>query len=625
MKIILLIFLIPFSLCYSQANDLYITKNFQLAYQNQTRALDGTPGNAYWQNRADYSVQVSLDPSTRVISGTEIIHYKNNSPDILEFIIIHLFPNVYKKGTARDFKVAYDDETDGVLIQSIRINEKEIDVSENSPAISYLHNDIKVHLPSPLSPGDECTVAIAWQYIVNRHSHMRTGQVDPSSFFIAYFFPRIAVYDDIDGWNDFFYSGRAEFYNDFGDFDVSITVPRNYIIWATGILQNPEEVLTKKYADRLHKAMNSDQVLSIIDVSDDPNKITQNKHQNTWKFQAQNVNDFAFATSDHYLWDGSGLVVDKDSEKSVFISAAYNRDSQDFYQVAQIAREAINFMSTDFPGVPFPYPELTVFNGLDEMEYPMMVNDLSFDDMSYVRKVTSHEIFHTYFPFYMGINESKYAWMDEGFASYGDYLISKALDKTGYYSIYYLDRYKQNQILDTDLPIMSNSKFLKKYAYHYNAYAKPAVFLIILRDLLGDDLFKSVIKIFMKRWQGKHPTPYDFFYTLNDETGQNLTWLFQPWFFEFGFADIGLKKVQKTEKEYQVIIEKFGNFPVPVAIQLTYTDGSTKIVKKPVSIWKDGKTEAEINVATNESVLKVELIPGILPDADASNNLIVVN
>ncbi len=587
--------------------------------------MNGTPGEAYWQNRADYQIHVSLDPSRGIVSGTETIRYTNNSPDTLSYLIIHLFPNVYKKGTPRDFEVAYGDESDGLILKEITIDGQDIDVSKNSISIEYLHNDFKLILPQPLKSDEALTVYISWEYTVNETSHMRTGQVDPSSFFIAYFFPRIAVYDDIDGWNDFFYSGRAEFYNDFGDFDVSISLPPNYIVWATGELQNPHHVLTNKYVDKMQRAMDSDHIVSIVNESDDQKNITLQNQQNTWQFKAHKVSDFAFATSDHYLWDGTSLKVDETSGRRVFIISAYNKNSEDFYSVAQIAREAINFMSTDFPGVPFPYPEMTVFNGLDEMEYPMMVNDLSFDDMSYVRKLTSHEIFHTYFPFYLGINESKYAWMDEGFASYGDYLISNALDTSGYSSIYYLDRYKRNQVYDTDMPIISNSKFLKKYTYHYNAYAKPAVFLIILRDFLGDNNFKEAIREFMFRWEGKHPTPYDFFYTLNDVTNQNLNWLFQPWFFDFGYADVGLKKVETAEKYYKVIIQKKGHYPVPVTIEVTYTDGSIELLKKPVSIWKNGNSEYEAKVESDKSINKVELVPGILPDADASNNLIVMD
>jgi hypothetical protein len=625
LKYMLLILLALGSQSISQAADLTMTRNFIQAYQNGTRALNGSPGPAYWQNRADYRIQVSLDPITREINGIGDIKYFNNSPDTLKYLLIHLFPNIYKKGSARDFIVQYDDETDGVSIDNIDVAGINIDISENSASINYIHNDFELNLPSPLPPKQELNLSISWRYTVNKHSHMRTGQVDSSSYFIAYFYPRIAVYDDIDGWNNFYYSGRAEFYNDFGNFDVFVTVPQNYLVWATGTLQNSTEIINEKYIKRIKEAKNSDAVISIIGEKEFVDTFTVRNQKNTWHFRAENVTDFAFASSDHYLWDATSLEVDTKSKRRILISSVYNRNSKDFYQVAQLAREAIEFMSTDFPGVPFPYPELTVFNGLDEMEYPMMVNDLSFDDMSYVRKLTSHEIFHTYFPFYMGINESKYAWMDEGFASYGDYLISKALDKTGYASIYYLDRYKQNQFYDTDVPIMANSKYLKRYAYHYNAYAKPAIFLHILRDLLGAEKFKSSIHMYMQNWNGKHPTPFDFFFTLNTASGQNLNWLIKPWFFNFGYADLALTKIRKTEQGYEIYLLKKGPFPVPATIEIAYKDGSHGLIEKNVSIWKHDATEQIIQLTTHKVVKTVKLIPGIIPDADDSNNMLFVN
>jgi len=622
MKYSLLFVLFAVHICTAQDSGLYMTPNFKASYARQTRSRDGNPGPVYWQNRADYRIEVSLDPASGLLSGQEDIVYVNNSPDTLRYLLIHLFANVYKKGTPRDFIVRYEDESEGVSIDGIKINNLTIGTDSTSKSIDYIHNDFKLHLPAPLDPQGKLNLQIAWHYSVNKGSHMRTGKVDSTSYFIAYFFPRIAVYDDIDGWNDFFYSGRAEFYNDFGNFQVTVKVPENFVVWATGILQNPEAVFLPEYQQRLQKARQSDQIIPIIDESDDPHQITRQHAINNWKFEAADVSDFAFAISDHYLWQGSGPVVDPAGNRRVFISAAFNRHAGDFYEVARLAREAIHFMSTDFPGIPYPYPSMTVFNGLDEMEYPMMVNDMSFKDSSYVRKLTSHEIFHSYFPFYMGINESKYAWMDEGFASYGDYLISRALDKSGYCSIYYLDRYKENQIYDVDVPIMVNSKLLKKYAYHYNAYAKPAVFLIILRDLLGDTVFKHVIRIYMDRWQGKHPSPYDFFNTVNQITGKNLNWLFKAWFFEFGYGDLALRDVQRGPDGYVITIEKVGPFPLPLRLKIAYMDGNVQFLNKNVSIWEEGNKVYTLTVETNEIIKRIELVPDELPDADIRNNSI---
>jgi hypothetical protein len=288
-----------------QNPGLYIPRNVQKAFNNKTRSLDGRPGINYWQNRADYNINIAFNPGTRLVEGKEKINYFNNSPDTLNEIIVHLFPNFFKKGNPRDFAINSEDEGNGVVIEKISYNGKGVDTGAISKFIEYRGTDLKLKLTSPILPKRNAEFSFDWNYILNKESDVRTGTIDSSTFFIAYFFPHIAVYDDIDGWNDFQYTGGVEFYNDFADFDVSITVPKDYIVRATGELQNPEEVLTDKYVKRYRSALTSDTIIRIIDSNDIVLKnITSSKAKNTWKFKADNVTDFAFAMSDHYLWDG---------------------------------------------------------------------------------------------------------------------------------------------------------------------------------------------------------------------------------------------------------------------------------------------------------------------------------
>jgi hypothetical protein len=621
MKISIIFFVFIFiSLLNAQETELYIPVNIQKALTNQTRSVNGFPGQKFWQNRADYSINVEINPYSGFVTGEEQIIYYNNSPDTLKELYIHLFMNIYKKGNPREYVVDPKDENEGVTIKSLTVNGKTV----NESAIEYIHNDFILLLDKPLVSGQKINLNIAWFYSINKKSHFRTGQVDSTSWFVAYFFPRIAVYDDIGGWNNFKYSGSAEFYNDFGDFDVSITVPRNYVVWATGMLQNPNRVLNKKYAGRLSKALTSNKIIHIIDSTDIKNKqITQSTEKNTWQFNAEYVNDFAFAISDHYLWDASSLVVDKESGRRVLIDAAYNKDSKDFYKVAHIARQSIDYMSNEIPGVPFPYPNETVFNGLDEMEYPMMVNNLSTTDSVYLVKLTSHEIFHTYFPFFMGTNESKYAWMDEGFASFGDYLIVSELISEDVADYYYLESYRANAGMEVDVPIITNSNHITRPMYHYNAYAKPAAFLYLLKDLLGKDVFTKALQEYMRRWNGKHPIPYDFFNTLNDVSGQNLNWLFKPWFFEFGYVDLALKDVKNISGKNEVVIEKIGYYPAPVHLEIYYEDGSSEMIKEDASVWQHGNHIITILLPEKDRIEKIELKNRLVPDANVSNNLYV--
>jgi hypothetical protein len=607
-----------------QNPGLYIPRNVQKAFDNRTRSLDGKPGINYWQNGAKYNIDVEFDPMTRLVEGKEKIKYFNNSPDTLNEIIVHLFPNFFKKGNPRDFAINSEDEGNGVVIEKISYNGKGVDTGASSKFIEYRGTSLRLKLTSPILPKRNAEFSFDWNYILNKESDVRTGTIDSSTFFIAYFFPHIAVYDDIDGWNDFQYTGGVEFYNDFAKFDVSIIVPKDYIVRATGVLQNPEEVLTDKYVNRYRSALTSDSIVRIIDSTDIVQKgITISKTKNTWKFKAENVTDFAFALSDHYLWDGSSLIVDKVTGRRVFIDAAYNKDSKDFYKVAQTAREEIEYMSTVLPGVPFPYPKETVYNGSGGMEYPMMVNDSSVPDSSMVG-LTSHEISHSYFPFYMGTNESKYAWMDEGWAAYIDFMTTSTLYSIEVIKNSRVKAYKNSIGNDIDLPIIAVSKYLKSPVYRYNAYIKAAYFYNMLKEYLGDNLFFKALHEYMDRWNGKHPIPYDFFNSMSNAIGEDLTWLIKPWFFEYGYLDLAIKDISLTGNNYNIVIEKKGNYPGGFKLKLTYSDGTNEVISKNVSVWKEDNNRFIIERPGGKKIIKAILFDKIWLDADSSNDEFII-
>ncbi|MDP4116124.1 MAG: M1 family metallopeptidase [Bacteroidota bacterium] len=446
---------------FAQSNDLFIPRNVQKALTDKTRSLDGKPGSNYWQNRSDYVMDIAFDPATRLLKGKEKITYFNNSPDTLRDIYVHLYPNFFKKGIARDFSINLKDEGDGVEIEKITYQGKVLSNESGKHQISYNGTLAILKLESPLLPKTKAELTFDWNYVLCKAGGVRTGTIDSTSFFVAYFFPHIAVYDDIDGWNDFQYTGGVEFYNDFSNFDVSITVPKNYTVHASGELLNPSDVLSQKYVKRYKEALISDKIINIIDSNDIAGKdITTQNDKNTWKYKAVNITDFAFGLSDHYLWDGSGLVVNKSTGRRVFIDAVYNKNSKDYYQVAKTARDEINYMSNVLPGYPFPFPKETVFNGVGGMEYPMMVNDSSVPDSDMVG-LAAHEISHSYFPFFMGINESKHAWMDEGWAAYIDYMTASALYNIQLIKNSRVAQYKKAIGTDADVPIIVDSRYLK--------------------------------------------------------------------------------------------------------------------------------------------------------------------
>ncbi|HEY0176630.1 MAG TPA: peptidase, partial [Pedobacter sp.] len=396
----------------------------QHAYDQKTRSVNGQPGVKYWQNTADYDLKVNFDPSTMLLKGTVEVVYKNQSPDTLKEMWFKLYPNLYKTGTPRVSRISDKDLGDGVKVSSIVINGKSV------PAGNIQIDGTNMHMPvSSLAPGASAKLNISYEYLLNKGSHIRTGKVDDGAFFIAYFFPRIAVYDDVDGWNKYPYTGDAEFYNDFCNFKAAVTVPKDYVLWATGDLVNTNSVFNPQVAGRISLAGKVDSVVNIITPEDlKNNNITKGQGLNTWKFEAQNVTDFVFALSNHYLWKSSSLVVDPSTGRRTRVDAVFNPDHKDYYEVIDFARKSVYAMSYNFPKWPFPYQHETIFDGLDQMEYPMMVNDNPVDKRENAITLTDHEIFHTMFPFYMGINETKYGWMDEGWATIGEWLISPMID-----------------------------------------------------------------------------------------------------------------------------------------------------------------------------------------------------
>lgn len=609
---------------FTQTNDIYIPHSIQKAYARKTRSIDGKPGIVYWQNRADYKIDVALNPTTLLVSGKEAITYTNNSPDSLKHLIFHLFPNMFKKGNMRDSDIDPADESDGLTIDRVSVNGKVFDEQSKNELLYTEHTLLSLSLKPVLLPDEQLSISIDWHYTLNRNSHIRTGAVDSSSFFVAYFFPRVAVYDDVDGWNYYKYTNEQEFYNDFGSFDVSISMPKNYLVWATGLLTNPEDVLSDKYLKRFKAVNQSNVMMFIVDTSDlKLNDFTKQNDVNTWRFKADNVTDFAFGTSNHYLWEATSIVVDKQSGRKVLLDVAYNKDSKDFYKVLSIGRQSIELMCNSFPGVPFPFPKETVFNGLSEMEYPMMANNRSYDDIHSTIDLTAHEIFHSYFPFYCGFNEVQYAWMDEGLTSFATYLFVSEMDPE-FAKICFIEEYQPDMGTTLDPPLFTNSSVLRGPVYDYLSYPKSALFFLYLRDILGDEVFKKSIQGFITRWNGKHPLPYDLFNTISDISGQNINWFIKPWIFEFGYIDMGVSIVEKDEK-YVITIERIGNYPAPINLKVSYQDGTDETIHQTAAVWKNREANFTVEKSIYKRIKKVELLDDYGVDVNPKNNSFTVN
>ena len=617
-----MIFLLT-TISFAQNSSIYIPRNIVKAYEKGTRSYDGKPGPNYWTNHSDYKIQAELFPKERIVKGTEQIKYYNDSPDSLRRIVLRLYQDIMKKGNSRDNRISPSDETDGVVIDTFMIN---------GVGISTLYrtatNIIVRSLEKPIPPKSITTIDVKWSVIIPKETRIRMGAYNDTTLYVAYWYPQISVYDDIDGWDLNEYGGEVEFYNDKNNFDFEITVPRKFLIWATGIYKNLQEVVKPEIYSRYKEAQESDGVIRIVREEDLKNGATADKEKNIWKFKAEGVPDIAFATSSGCIWDGISAEIDT-SGKRAFTDAVYPITSKGWEQVAVFAKQTVENLSKNLPGIPFPYPKITSFNGEAKfgggMEIPMMCNDGNYFNEAGQAGVTFHEIAHTYFPFYMGINERKYAWMDEGWATFftsdmlGN-LVKDADEFTG--NVRYIGLAMGNEY---DTPMILPSIATRGPMLNFNSYVKASVSYYVLKDVLGDDLFKKALQEYINRWNGKHPIPWDYFFTFNDAAKEDLNWFWNPWYFERGFPDLAVKNVNIKGSNAEITVEKIGNVPVPINLKITYADDSTEDVHKSTIVWKTGNKEAKINVKVIKEIKKVELNTKLTPDANENNNVYEVN
>ncbi|MCF6365304.1 MAG: M1 family metallopeptidase [Bacteroidales bacterium] len=599
-----------------KTSELYMPKEIKRAYENGTRSYTGEAGENYFVNKIDYSIKAEFNPKTRLLNGKETITYTNNSSDSLEYFYFNIYQDIYKKGNMRDWDIGTADLTDGVQITKIVYQGQEIDI--NSKNIRNNSSILRIKLPVKLAPGKKADIKINWNLLFPGTVTIRMGTYNKDNFFIAYWFPKVAVYDDIEGWNTHGHSGSQEFYNDFGNYDIEIKVPGDYQIWATGILQNTKDLYTDKYIKRIEKSKTTEGVIHIITENDRKKaNILKKSKFHTWKFKSEQTPDFAFAVSRTYLWDATST---QSGNKRISVNAVYKPDSKDFHEVAEISKNSINFFTEEIPGVPYPYPQFTAFNGGGGMEFPGMINDGDARNRNGTLYVTAHEIGHSYFPFYTGLNEQKYAWMDEGLITFFPQFILKKYTNDNDFIFFKRNIKSYNRYAGTfnDVPLMIPSDNVGRYAYRFQAYARSSVAFFLLYKYLGKEKFTKGLKLFTERWNGKHPVPYDFFFTFNEVAEENLAWFWKPWFFEIGYADLKIKEILNTENnETIIIIENKTGFPVPVDLTAEYKNGETKHIKYNMKVWTKGEKTYKVNVpkkGLKKLILNTETIPDAYPD-----------
>lgn len=602
------------------AQELYQPRNVKEAYQNKTRSEDGNPGAKYWQNHSVHDMHIIIDPPSRTIKGEQKVTYTNNSPDTLKSLNYKLILNHHKPASPRLRAVTDDYLTSGIHIDKYTENGKQKKWNSKNDGINKM-----LQLAEPLAPNSSIELTFDWHFDVSKQSG-REGAIDSTTFFIAYFYPRVAVYDDYEGWDLMPYAGSQEFYNNFNDYTFQVTVPKNYIVWATGDLLNPKEVLQEKYADLLEKSMTSDEVIRIMNQDDvKEGTVTLQNETNTWKWKADNISDISIATSNHYNWDAGSVIVDKKKGRRASFQAAYDEPSMDFRNMVDYGMNTLDWFSNNTPGVPYPFSKMTVVRGFANMEYPMMANDESNEDSEFTRFVMQHEVAHSYFPFYMGINETRFAFMDEGWATTFEYLIGiedlGSEKATANFKHFRVDRWINNPSLELDIPIITPSNLMSGLGAGSNNYGKAALGYLAIRDYLGEELFLKALHGFMDRWNGKHPIPWDLFYSFNDITKENLDWFWNSWYFSNNYIDLSINKVKLSGKKATIQLENIGGMPAPFDILVKTKNGEIKTFHQTPEVWKKNCTMTTITLKNVKDIVEVKIDGGIWMDADVSNNV----
>jgi len=603
----------------SFAQELYMPRNIKEAYAKGTRSMDGKPGKSYWQNHGKYTMEIAVDPKTRVVSGTETIVYENNSNETLKDLVIRFVNNLHKPSAPRSGNVSADFLSDGLTITSLKIGDDLY--KEDAKSWGTVGN---VKLNKPILPHTKVTIAIDWNYPLSKESG-REGQIDETTFFVAYSYPRVSVYDDYNQWDRLPHTDRQEFYNDFNDYTFSVKAPKNYVVYATGDFLNPDEVLQPEFSARLKKSYLTDEILHVANEQElKGGLVTKQNDWNIWKFEANNISDVCFGLSDHYLWDASSVLVDKKTNRRASVQAAYDIKGTDFVNSVKNNQYALDYFSNNWPGVPYPFSKMTAFQGFADMEYPMMCNDSQMGDPIFAQLVQDHEVAHTYFPFYMGINETRYAFMDEGWATTFEYLIGiaehgkEAADK--FYKEFRVKKYITDTSTEEDQPIISMSTQVSAAGYGNNSYGKASLSYLALKDMLGDDLFKKSLHAYMDNWNGKHPIPWDYFNSINTASGRNLNWFFNNWFFTNNYIDLAVKNVSKNI----IFVQNVGGFAIPFDVVVTYSDNTTETLHQTPAVWEANQKHIRIALKSKKQVKQVILDGGIFMDATPSDNTLTI-
>jgi hypothetical protein len=595
---------------------------------NSYRSGSGMAGPRYFQQRADYDLHATLDTAAKALRGEMTLRYTNHSPDTLRFIWFQTEQNAFKAGSLNSYVFPADSRFGARNFEGGDVFDRFNEVAGARKTALKLRVEgtvTKVDLSAPLAPGQTTTFDVAWHFNIPEHGADRMGR-DGSLYELAQWYPRVCVYDDLRGWNTEPYLGQGEFYLEYGDFKLSVTVPSGYIVAATGTLENGSEVLTPTELSRLARAAKSDSTVHITTPEELSSGSARPRTTGmlTWHFVAHNVRDAVWAAAPNYLWDASSW--------NGHMAYGYYRPSavDTWKDAADMARMSIMEYSERW--FPYPYPQISAVEGpISGMEYPMLAMEDKNPDKYALYNVITHEIGHQWYPMIVGSNERMHMWQDEGFNTFINYFSeARRFPEKGTYE----QRAKENrdQVVqymqhNVDEPLEVSPDRINPQLLGENAYVKTAVALALLRnEVLGPQAFDESFREYTRRWAFKHPAPSDFFHTMEDVSGRRLDWFFREWFIENPHFDQAIDTlVQKSSGTVDSVAVVYGNHArgvLPIHARFTFSDGTTQNFDYPAEVWSTNTTYYIRQYDfTGKTVTKVDLDPDDrLPDQDRSNN-----
>ena len=541
---------------------------------NLSRPATGEPGPMYWQQRADYKIQIKLNEDTRSVEGSETITYTNNSPLTLKYIWLQLDQNIFAKESINNLTRPWGGGDSSVDFSTLRrqnfmdkfeggFQELSIKINNKSPDTNLVGTHVRINLEKPLKPGESTSLDIEWAYALVEENAVRarngyeTFEDGNDIFLMAQWYPRVTVFSDYEGWHNKEFIGNGEFTLEFGDFEVDISVPSDHVVSATGFLLNENDVLSPIQKKRMKQARKSEKPMFIITPDEAyDNELEKSTDYKTWSFKAENVRDFAWASSRKFIWDAAGYKQDSKENPLVMAMSFYPKEGEPLW--SKYSTEAVMHTMKVYSKYSFdyPYPTAQSVNGpVGGMEYPMITfngprteleddgtRTYSRSEKEFLIGVVIHEVGHIYYPMIVNSDERQWTWMDEGLNTFVQYLAEQEWDIN-----YRSDRGEPRWMTEFmsssyQVPIMTNSESLLQFGN--NAYGKPATALVVLREtILGRELFDQAFREYSVRWKFKRPTPYDFFRTMEEASGVDLDWFWRGWFYSTDHVDIALNNI----------------------------------------------------------------------------------